>query len=174
MGAAIQEHFQCTVTVDWDFNFLLRLQHERLAHFNSLNPPHTHRQNKEISIVWLNNGPLSKSQTLPFSHPRPAFEVKHAINNFTSGIESFLWTIINMEPEDQMSLSVDSWEQVQVKEMARSQKECCRNATAAQTKKLSFSDCTSLQGNFLNLICLFLGQRCDKKAGDDSILNLTV
>lgn len=40
VGAAIQEHFQCTAKVDWDSNFLLSLQHERLAHFNSPDPPH--------------------------------------------------------------------------------------------------------------------------------------
>ena len=78
VGAAAQEHFQCTAKVDWDSDFLLRLQRERLAHFNSLDHPHTQQQNKEISIVWLNNGPLSKSQKLPFSHPRPAFDVEHA------------------------------------------------------------------------------------------------
>lgn len=49
VGAAIQEHFQCTAKDGWDFNFLRRVQHERLTYLTSLKPPpkHTHPTAKQ-------------------------------------------------------------------------------------------------------------------------------
>lgn len=54
VGAAAQEHFQCTAKVDWDLTSSSVSNVSGACLFRPLRPPphlHTQQQNKKISIV---------------------------------------------------------------------------------------------------------------------------